>query len=458
MALPLPRCSVLFQDTISHPLLSPPARQSIETDRYETIPLTDEVTDSDIKNDERKSDPFADSELTYVDQSSDYNGKHTHSEHDRCDGLGLFQFKNPDVASYCIDNSGSMDQITAQTTVDIVQSCHDFVEEEPFDVMDLYADSNDGHSILESISNASEHNNQTVYKYATPVSHTRTVDADEYRSHDPGMDQACLRSHHSGLSASGVNYHRPLPLRSYTSEAQINYRAQRHFNNNSNTHVTAMSPCSSHGRSSRHQELHHTPAYPPTPPTGRVAHDRTRIAVTRTYDDVQSERIHAHNRFENSPHHSSYQTVDEQMLDFTAFPIPPMRNPVGELPMSLHRVAPPSPDAVIGQAVSPESTSAAPSVAETYRAVTKVHMIDLLRRTRSRGSQLPSIVWSSLSIAEREWREHNGTILMSIYGRLDMVLSDHDTDYVNCIAQEIRSDGNSFSSNEWVLRMFRENI
>jgi hypothetical protein len=457
MTLPLPRCSVLFQDTISHPLLSPPARQSTETDEYETMPLTDEVADSENKNDERKSDPFADSELTCVDQSGDYNEKHTHSEQDRCNGLGLFQFKNPDAASYCIDNSGSTDQITAQSTDDIVQLCHDLVEEEPFDVMDLYADSNDGHSILESISNASEHNNQTVYKYATPVSHIRTACADEYHTHDPGMNQAYLRSHHSGSSASGVNYHHPLPLRSYTSEAQMNFRPQRHFNN-SDTYITAMSPCSSHGKSSRHQELHHTPAYPPTPPTERVAHDTTRIAVTRTYDDVSSERIHAHERFENSLHHGSYQNVDEQMLDLSAFPIPPMRNPVGEVPMSLHRVASPSPDAVIGQAVSPESTSAVPSVAETYRAVTKVHMTDLLRRTRSRGSQLPSIVWSSLPIAEREWREHNGTILMSIYGRLDMVLSDHDMDYVNCIAREIRSDGNSFSSNEWVLRMFRENI
>jgi hypothetical protein len=457
MTLPLPRCSVLFQDTISHPLLSPPARQSTETDEYETMPLTDEVADSENKNDERKSDPFADSELTCVDQSGDYNEKHTHSEQDRCNGLGLFQFKNPDAASYCIDNSGSTDQITAQSTDDIVQLCHDLVEEEPFDVMDLYADSNDGHSILESISNASEHNNQTVYKYATPVSHIRTACADEYHTHDPGMHQAYLRSHHSGFSASGVNYHHPLPLRSYTSEAQMNFRPQRHFNN-SDTYITAMSPCSSHGKSSRHQELHHTPAYPPTPPTERVAHDTTRIAVTRTYDDVSSERIHAHERFENSLHHGSYQNVDEQMLDLSAFPIPPMRNPVGEVPMSLHRVASPSPDAVIEQAVSPESTSAVPSVAETYRAVTKVHMTDLLRRTRSRGLQLPSIVWSSLPIAEREWREHNGTILMSIYGRLDMVLSDHDMDYVNCIAQEIRSDGNSFSSNEWVLRMFQENI
>ena len=105
-----------------------------------------------------------------------------------------------------------------------------------------------------------------------------------------------------------------------------------------------------------------------------------------------------------------------------------------------------------------KSTSTTPSVAETYRAMTKVHMIGLLKRTRSRGAQLPSVDWQSLSIPERVWREENSTILMSIYGRQDMVLNNHDIEYVNCVAQELRCDGDGISSNEWVLRILQDNI
>jgi hypothetical protein len=454
MTLPLPRCSVLFQDTISHLLLSPSAGGSSEIDRYEsTPPKADAIVNDNIEG-ERQSDPFANSKQIEVNRSSDYGEQYVHSGHDRCDGVGLFQFGGPDVASRGIYNSNSMNQSTSHNEDDMNKTCHDFIGEEPFDVMDLYAGSNDGHSILEPTSNASDYGTQTVYKYSTPVSHLKTKNPEAYHSHLPKTNRARPGTQHSDLSASVVNYHRPLALRSFGSEAQIQSRLQNH----PNMYATNMSPPFSYDKFSRRREVHQTSEYPLTPPTEKLAYDRTGLSMTGIYANDQPEQIPVHDGFEICSHHDPLQIASETMMDLAAFPIPPMRNPVGELPMLLHRVASHPPDATTGQAVTVKSTSTTPSVAETYRAITKVHMVDLLKRTRSRGAQLSSIDWQSLSIPERVWREQNGTIIVSIYGRHDVELSDHDVEYVNCVARELRADGNGISSNEWILHMLRDDL
>ena len=458
MTIPLPRCSVLFQDTISHPLLSPTTGSSVETDGYETTPSQNDVTGNGGAKAERQSDPFSDSKQTYEDQSSDYSEQNVHSGHDRRDGVGLFHFEDPDVASRGIFNPGSMNQSTSHDENDMSKAYHDFIGEESFDVMDFYAESNDGHSILEPISNTRGYAAQTVYKYSAPVSHSETGSPEAHYSLHQETDQARPRTRHPSLSASVVNFHLPLALRSYRSEAQIQSRFTGHSHIEPNMYDKVIPPRYSHEKSSRRLELYNTSEYYFTPPTEGLVHDGTGTPVATGCDNSQAEQLRTHPGFGTSSRHDHPQIPSGETLDLAAFPIPPMRNPVGELPMLLHRVASLPSYATTGQTVALKSTSTTPSVAETYRAMTKVHMIGLLKRTRSRGAQLPSVDWQSLSIPERVWREENSTILMSIYGRQDMVLNNHDIEYVNCVAQELRCDGDGISSNEWVLRILQDNI
>ncbi|OAL54162.1 hypothetical protein IQ07DRAFT_629267 [Pyrenochaeta sp. DS3sAY3a] len=109
-----------------------------------------------------------------------------------------------------------------------------------------------------------------------------------------------------------------------------------------------------------------------------------------------------------------------------AFPVPPMANPVGLLPMAVSR---------------PASSSSAASL----RAV--------LQRTRGLGATLPLVSRESLSVFERSWRQANGGLLAAVFGPRGVVLRDEDVEFLDAVAGTLRVGGEEV---EWVREILEE--
>jgi hypothetical protein len=126
----------------------------------------------------------------------------------------------------------------------------------------------------------------------------------------------------------------------------------------------------------------------------------------------------------------------------SSFPVPPMQNPVGTLPMLVTRATLSSDSAAPVSALLESCRSSRGSGAAIKR---------ILEQTRARGDALPVIEWKSISAFERSWRELNEELLVAIYGRQDTWLSAADVAYVDCIGKEFRA-----RPGHWVLQCFRE--
>jgi hypothetical protein len=122
------------------------------------------------------------------------------------------------------------------------------------------------------------------------------------------------------------------------------------------------------------------------------------------------------------------------------FPVPPMQNPVGALPMLVARAA-----------VAEERAAPVGALVDAYR--TAIVAGDAVRaaldQTRARGQQLPAADWENMSAFERSWRISNEELLNAIYGRSDSWLSPADVAYVDTLAREMGD-----ATPGWVLKLF----
>ena len=75
-----------------------------------------------------------------------------------------------------------------------------------------------------------------------------------------------------------------------------------------------------------------------------------------------------------------------------------------------------------------------------------------LERSRARGENLQIVEWDGLPSFERAWRDKNKVLLVTIYGRKDVVLDKSDVDFIDCISSELHDDGNVPAG--WVRRIF----
>ena len=75
-----------------------------------------------------------------------------------------------------------------------------------------------------------------------------------------------------------------------------------------------------------------------------------------------------------------------------------------------------------------------------------------LQRSRARGENLQIVEWDELPSFERAWRDKNKVLLVTIYGRKDVVLHKSDVDFIDCISNELLDDGNVPAG--WVRRIF----
>ncbi|KAF1914308.1 hypothetical protein BDU57DRAFT_549510 [Ampelomyces quisqualis] len=294
-----------------------------------------------------------------------------------------------------------------------------------FDTMHDYATSATT-SILESASTADSNQHQsTRYAYTMPYPIDNTVDNYRGTAHLRTADlvrraasMGCRPNRRAG------QLHRPLPLRSYESEAHLHPTIGAR---GASTHARTLS-AGNLIRSNRPAALGVERAQDNSNQPGL---DRPRDSST----PGESESL-----FE--PTQSSVATT---LLNF---PVPPMSNPVGLLPMHVSRAT------TARSSIS--STNSAPPVGSLAAAIQSIsysaNMVrNILHDTRARGEQLPSINWTNMSPFERSWRESNEELLVGIYGRVDTWLSTADVAFVDCVGTELAATGSHL-----VWELFRE--
>lgn len=436
---------------MAHPLISPPATMST-TRRLDSIENVDGNTGTDDKITKSQSDPFVDPNLSYLNQSYGPIGGDMHSEFDSGDRLRAFQSTKNITATGDITDQSPLDQIAPCTESNHTKVCDGgYVEEGSLDVMQLYAESDDGRSILESASSTSDHGNHTMYKYATSSPSPRPELELPPLSI---MDRSHSNTRRANLHEPRIEHHHAPLLRGYRSEAHIGSMPYYSTNDSHSEHIVTRAR-SKYDIHSRRQAVCHASTIPLTNSTETGSHNEAKTSTTGKHCDPRSTQLPTY--AETSSSSRRYGSQDRpRTMELAAFPIPPMKNPVGVLPMLISRAISPSPATKPTPKTRPRPTHTSTSVSEAYRAITKIQMTETLKKTRARGAKLPKVDWDSLSPADQEWRKENKMILISIYGSRDVMLTQHDMDYVNCISQEVRSDGDEVSANEWVLRVFRD--
>lgn len=146
----------------------------------------------------------------------------------------------------------------------------------------------------------------------------------------------------------------------------------------------------------------------------------------------------------------SHTTGGASTYDFDSslskFPVPPTQNPVATLPMYLSRLKLPSESGPSSSRALPTNPPSYPpplpptDVAARHQTA-RENMRRKLRESQIYGSSLPDVNATSLSIFERTWRNVNEKLIVKIYGRKDVDLSEADVKYVEYIARQMRKDG-----------------
>jgi hypothetical protein len=196
----------------------------------------------------------------------------------------------------------------------------------------------------------------------------------------------------SNLAATS-HFHRPLPLRSYESDAYLNptFRAQAQSAQRRSSSINAISV-----RGAASGTL------------GRLDEDET----TRRVRDDRTVSARPFSHISMAP--SETPTLTDGDL------VPTPRGPI----------------------------------ADAFKSVTSAFIGQLLQKTRERDAQLPGVRNRSFSIRDSLWRNANEHLITAIYGRKDIELSQTDRDFVDKIAKEIKEGVGSIGGYEWVGEMF----
>ena len=394
------------------------------------------------------SSPFIDRLNSSGDRPHDTPGGYLHNEANGHHPLGPYQLDASDVASE--SSYGTFSSLVRKNT-DCASSgapCDGgIIGDDSFDALESYigTEDEDECSLLESASTTSDQEVQTQYQFAlqAPAPQPVITGPASTSSERRATAKARRKSQVRNLASPAVNFHRPLPLRSYESEAIMfpTASAQAVSSCNRARSVTSIIDSTRHATETmRHPPLPiSTQSYSSADHTeqGNLKRDDSHTKASKQVDQCAVSV---------AQHSSNASTL-------AAFPIPPMGNPVGELPMLVFRAI--SPTQILHQTPS-QHPMAAGSLENTYRAITKVNMVAVLQRTRIRGEQLQVVDWEKLTSFERAWREMNEILLVTIYGRKDVSLNETDVAYIDCVARELRNDSNDSGSMDWVRRIFED--
>jgi hypothetical protein len=224
----------------------------------------------------------------------------------------------------------------------------------------------------------------------------------------PAQSRIAAQSRHAtrvpNFGAKSV-FHRPLPLRSYESEAFL--------------FPTARAQSSPH---------HNRAASLTTSPS------RTHRPLDIGGLDEFSRRVGPSNlRIRNSPTKNSRASTGAILKHDSMESLNPAQSP--DVPDSA-------------------ATTGPGSLGHVYKAVTEAYIREALKRTRDRGAQLPIVDWQSLSSFEVAWRNANEQLLVAIYGQYDVTLTSADVTFVDRIANEMKNGVGQIAGYEWVGALF----
>lgn len=356
--------------------------------------------------------------------------------------FGPYQLDVLDVASessYSISHSGARKDKHGIDTRDPLDQGS--VHNDTFKALDSHIgtddDGKDDHSLLNSASTSGDEETPIPYRFVARNGEALSIMAEQKSL--SGKRRATSDAHlelrypNLDLAAAKSNCH--LPLRSCDSAATILPVAsfQARSSHNRAKSVTSVVHSSRHVvEAMQHPQLPFT-----SPIRGSTSNAVQNDFGRRSPYAKMSAQVHRSN---------SGLAFNTSTL--AKFPIPPMDNPVGEIPMLISRATTSS--QALHQTASLRPMPSA-TLEDTYRAITKVHMTSVLKRTRARGEKLQVVDWDKLPNFERGWRNFNEIILVAIYGRKDVKLEPDDVDFIDCICVELR---NGEKIADWVRRMF----
>lgn len=369
-------------------------------------------------------------------------GRYMHRDSDSQE-LGSYQLDASDLASESSYGTFTSFKRKSKSRAITGMPCDGgVVGDESFDALEPYIGSDDDEegSVLESESDFHGDEAPTQYQFAVQP---QLIMAGPL----PGPSQrreaaeARRKTRAPCLSAQAVNFHRPLPLRSYEIEATMfpTAGAQATSGHKRSKSVTSVI-------ASRRSTTEPTAA--PYVPDSFQARNSLE-GIKQEFYEGNNSYIKISEQVNREATTVSQRSSSASTL--AAFPIPPMDNPVGRLPMLVSRAVS-SPQSI--RTSTSQHPVASASLDDTYRAIVKVAMDAVLQRTRKQGKRLPSVDLDSLTSFERAWREMNAVLLTTIYGRTDAVLSKDDIDYIDRIAEVLRSESAGVESTDWVRHMF----
>ena len=375
-----------------------------------------------------------------------YHGTLGNGEHH----IGPYQLDASDVASWSSHTSSGIVRkqgSCANTKTDVDDG---IMGKDSFDALESYVSTDDEYrdefvdediderSLHESASTSDNEYASMRYQFAAHATATRPdiykmIPAPLKRCKDL---ESVQKLGNFGMSSAAINFRRPLPLRSYESEAAMFHIAsyQAASSRRRSKSVTSVVNSTRHAT----QTMQH-PSLPATTDAQVSSNEGSYDSRTNSYIKISEQLDRCMSPV--SQRTSGITTLSE-------FPIPPMDNPVGELPMLVSRAT------ALPQDFNPSHTASQRSLDDAYRAIARFNMSATLERSRARGESLQIVKWDDLPSFERAWRDKNQVLLVTIYGRKDVVLEKSDVDFIDCISTELRDDGNIPA--DWVRRIFED--
>lgn len=449
----------MFQDTASHPLLTPPKRTPGQANVDNN---TDDVFGIGSGSSSRYREPLTAIRLSGGEKNG-YNlaRRYASTGHDAAQALGPYELDAFDASSDASEDDGMFPPTTQGDSSEKARGGKESVDlstSEVSDAMESYVGSEDDISILESASVSSNNRSPTRYSYASsgpPPSYALPTLSTELvlapapsRRHTTTQARRKIQGPNPIVAAP--RFHRPLPLRSYESEAHL-YPTSRAQGASNHNHNRANSAGSLEGgdRPVSLVATHRADAIPlPVRSSSLQLHTNPRPArsssISTRGHSSQFEYLSPIEDCEEATAGSTNAFPRPESIDssLASFPMPPTTNStIGEILMYVSRASKPM-----------ESITDPIAKAEAFRIFTKICINDLLFQSRIRGLHLVILNWEMLSPFEKAWRDKHEELLVAIYGRKDTVLNNEDVQYIDSLSQELRAS----SMPIWVRQLFQD--
>jgi hypothetical protein len=293
------------------------------------------------------------------------------------------------------------------------------------DTLHTYVGS-DTSSILETASVDGAEETQVRYSYASaspaPVPDVAAAQRPTTRTSRP------VRKRIAGPALA--TYSRALPMRSYESQANLSSTSGAQGGSSHNRTQSAGSLVRSHRPMSLAIAATASPQVQHLPIRSSSLRTNTIPLVPRSDAVTEPSRL--------SPHVEETSGNDIEAAGGSQGPHS------GTSPMGLSGAS--SADA--------QATHTLVALHQAISAITAgaAHVKDLLEQTRARGDESGGANWVAMTTFERSWRADREELLIAIYGRMDVSLTDEEVEYIDLICMELRSTPWS----PWLMDFFHE--